>query len=159
MRGASSLFCCILSKNKTKGEILDIIWANNRYTKATIFTKCNVFYARYMAKTWVFTHKLKKNRMWDFRQKLSKYPIWYSENIWQNVTFLWEAHRPFLVVFRQKIEPYHTWTQCNPIIIACNHAVIPTVFFYNPKCNPTVFFCNPECNPTLFFVNPNVILR
>ena len=56
MRGTSSLFFCFLSKFRTKGGISDIIWANNPYTTATIFTKCNVFYARYMAKTWVFTH-------------------------------------------------------------------------------------------------------
>ena len=69
-----------LSKIRTKGEISDIIWANNPYNTATIFTKCNVFYARHMAKTWVFTHKFKKNKRWDFWRKLSKNPIWQSDN-------------------------------------------------------------------------------
>ena len=75
MRGTLSLFCCLLSKIRTKGEISDIIWANNPYTTATIFTKCNVFYASHMAETWVFTHKLKKNKRWYFRHNLSKQPL------------------------------------------------------------------------------------
>ena len=51
MRGASSLFCCFLSKIRTKGEISDRIWAKTPYNTVTIFTKCSVFYASYMVKT------------------------------------------------------------------------------------------------------------
>ena len=46
MRGTSSLFCCFLSNIRTKGEISD----KTPYKTVTFFTRCNIFYARYMVK-------------------------------------------------------------------------------------------------------------
>ena len=60
MGGTSSFFGCFSSKNKikveifqinwkrSKGEILDKNWAKTPYNTSTIFTKCNVFYARHI---------------------------------------------------------------------------------------------------------------
>ena len=71
MRGTSSFFICFCQKiekkgeilhikwKRTKGEIFDRNWAKAPCNTATIFTKCNVFYARYIVFICCF---LSKNR-------------------------------------------------------------------------------------------------
>ena len=83
---SGALILLFFVKKRTKGEILERIWAKTPYNTATIFKKCNVFYARYIVFILLFFVK-KKNKRWDFRENLSKNIFIIRQHLTKKVTF------------------------------------------------------------------------